>query len=73
MKEKMRSMTAQARMQAVVLTLLPPVFTLVLSKIDPDFLPRCIGTSQGIAILATAAVLQLFGWLTIRKILSVKP
>ena len=73
MEEKMRSMTAQARLQAVVLTLLPPVFTLVLSKIDPDFLPRCIGTSQGIAILATAAVLQLFGWLTIRKILSVKP
>lgn len=73
MREKMRSMTAQARLQAVVLTLLPPAFTAVLSKIDPGFLPRCIGTAQGIAILATAAILQLLGWLTIRKILSVKP
>lgn len=73
MREKLRSMTAQARLQAVVLTLLPPVFAAVLSKIDPDFLPRCVGTTPGRAILATAAFLQLLGWLTIRKILSVKP
>lgn len=73
MREKLRSMTAQARLQAIVLTLLPPVFAAVLSKIDPDFLPRAIGTAPGRAILITAAILQLLGWLTIRKILSVKP
>lgn len=73
MREKLRSMTAQARLQAVVLTLLPPVFAAVLSKIDPDFLPRCTGTTPGRVILASAALLQLLGWLTIRKILSVKP
>ena len=73
MKEKMRSMTAQARLQAVVLTLLPPVFAGVLSKIDPYFLPRALGTAPGKAILAVAAVLQFLGWLTIRRILAVKP
>jgi tight adherence protein B len=73
MEEKMRSMTAQARLQASVLTLLPPVFVAVLSKVDPDFLPRCTGTVQGKGILAIAGFLQLLGWLTIRKILSVKP
>jgi tight adherence protein B len=73
MKEKMRSMTAQARLQAVVLTLLPPVFAGVLSKIDPDFLPRILGTVQGKAILTIAAFLQVLGWLTIRRILTVKP
>lgn len=73
MQEKMRSMTAQARLQAVVLTLLPPVFAAVLSKIDPGFLPRCLGTAPGIAIIAASAMLQILGWLTIRKILSVKP
>jgi len=73
MEEKMRSMTAQARLQAYVLTLLPPVFVAVLSKVDPDFLPRCTGTAQGKGILAVAGFLQLLGWLTIRKILSVKP
>lgn len=73
MREKMRSMTAQARLQAIVLTLLPPVFAAVLSKIDPGFLPRCLGTAPGIAILTASAILQILGWLTIRKILSVKP
>jgi len=72
MREKMRSMTAQARLQAAVLTLLPPVFTGVLSKVDPDFLPRIVGTVQGKAILMIAAFLQFLGWLTIRKILAVK-
>jgi tight adherence protein B len=73
MKEKMQSMTAQARLQATVLTLLSPAFAAVLSKIDPAFLPRALGTAQGKAILAAAAFLQFLGWLTIRKILSVKP
>lgn len=73
MREKMRSMTAQARLQAAVLTLLPPAFVGVLSKIDPDFLPRVLGTPQGKAILAISALLQFLGWLTIRKILAVKP
>jgi tight adherence protein B len=72
MQEKMRSMTAQARLQASVLTFLPPAFIAMISRIDPDFLPRCLGSVQGKAILAAAGVLQALGWLTIRKILSVK-
>ncbi len=72
MDEKMRSMTAQARLQACVLTLLPPVFIAMLSRIDSAFLPRCLGSAQGKAILAVAGLLQFLGWLTIRKILSVK-
>lgn len=73
MREKMRSMTAQARLQAVVLTLLPPVFAGLLSKIDPEFLPRVLGTLQGKTILGISALLQFLGWLTIRRILAVHP
>jgi len=71
--EKLRSMTAQARLQALVLTLLPPAFAVALSKVDPGFFPNLLGTSQGKAILAIAASLQVLGWVTIRKILSVRP
>jgi tight adherence protein B len=71
--EKLRSMTAQARMQALVLTLLPPAFAVVLSKVDPGFFPNLLGTPQGKAIMATAFTLQILGWVTIRKILSVRP
>ena len=47
-------------------------FVALLSGIDPAFLPRCLSSVQGKAILAAAAVLQALGWLTIRKILSVR-
>lgn len=73
MEEKLRSMTAQARLQALVLTLLPPAFAIVLSMIDPGFFPNLLGTPQGKAILSIAFVLQVLGWITIRKILSVRP
>ena len=71
--EKLRSMTAQARLQAVVMTLLPPAFAVALSKVDPGFFPDLVGTPQGKSIMAIAFVLQILGWITIRKILSVRP
>lgn len=73
MEGRMKSTTAQSRMQAVVLTLLPPGFILALSRIDPGYLPRCLGTAPGIAMLAASAVLQAAGWLCIRKIMAGKP
>lgn len=71
--EKLRSMTAQARLQALVLTLLPPAFLVALSKIDPGFLANLLGTPQGKAIMATSILLQTLGWVVLRKILSVRP
>jgi tight adherence protein B len=71
--EKLRSMTAQARLQALVLTLLPPAFAVAISKVDPGFFPNLLGTPQGKAILAIACTFQVLGWITIRRILSVRP
>ena len=72
MRETLHSMTAQARLQAVVLTLLPPGFAAVLSLIDPGFLPNLFGTLFGKAILAAVSVLLVTGWLVIRMILSAR-
>ena len=71
--EKLRSMTAQARLQALVLTLLPPVFAAALSMVDRGFFPNLLGTPQGKTIMTIVFVLQVMGWITIRKILSVRP
>src|SRR3972149_2233752 len=62
---------SQAMLQALVLTLLPPGFIAVLSQIEPEYLARCRETSAGKTILAIAGVLQLLGWLSIRRIMSV--
>ena len=69
-EEKMRSMTAQARLQALVLTMLPPGFIAVLSKIEPEYLARCRETVVGKTILAITVGLQLLGWLVIRRIMA---
>ena len=69
-QNKMRSLTAQARLQALVLTLLPPGFIAVLSKIDPGYLSRCRDSGAGKTILAIAGALQLLGWLCIRRIMA---
>ena len=71
--EKLRSMTAQSRLQAIVLTMITPIFTVILSRIDSSFFPNLIGTPQGRMILAVSVILQFLGWLTIRKVLSVRP
>lgn len=68
--ERLRSMTAQARLQAGVLTLLPPAFAAAIAAVDPEYLPRILGTPQGQAILAASGFLQIAGWIVIRKILS---
>ncbi len=68
--ERLRSMTAQARLQALVLTLLPPGFIAVLARIEPQYLTRCLETTAGRTILAAAGTLQLLGWLTIRRIMG---
>ncbi|HEX9190959.1 MAG TPA: type II secretion system F family protein, partial [Candidatus Deferrimicrobiaceae bacterium] len=73
MQEKLRSMTAQARLQAVVLTLLPPCFAAALSCIDPGYLPVLFGTLPGKAILVVVFFLLVAGWLVIRRILSTRP
>lgn len=71
-EERMHSMTAQARLQAIVLSLLPPGFIGVLSKVDPEYLDRCLRTGAGRSILAIALVLQVLGWISIRRIMTVK-
>ena len=73
MREKVRSMTAQARLQAVVLTLMPPAFAAVLSLMDPGYIPTLFGSTPGKAILVAVSVLLAMGWLVIRKILSARP
>jgi tight adherence protein B len=69
-QNKMRSLTAQARLQALVLTLLPPGFIAVLSRIDPEYLSRCRDSGAGRTILGIAGALQLLGWICIRRIMA---
>jgi len=72
-RERLLSLTAQARLQAVVLSLLPPAFVAGVSAVDPRYLPAMLGTFRGRAILILCAVLEAAGWLVMRRILAEEP
>lgn len=64
--------TAQGRLSQVVLGLLPVVFALVVSVINPDYIMVLIREQQGHTLIAMAIILQVIGFLFIRKIIAIK-
>ncbi len=64
-----RALSAQARLQARVLLLLPPGLGLVLHALDPTSMRLLWTTSAGIQVLTAVLVLELIGLLWIRRLL----
>ncbi|HET9644231.1 MAG TPA: type II secretion system F family protein [Burkholderiaceae bacterium] len=71
MEGKIRALTAQGKLQAVVVGLLPVVLIAVLNKMEPQAMGLMFTTRIGWATLAVIALLEFFGVLIIRKIVSV--
>ncbi len=69
-QRKITSMTAQGRLQGIVLGLLPLVLLLVFFVLDPSLI-QFFSTPKGIILLIIVLLLETFGYLTIRKIMSI--
>lgn len=69
-RQRRKALTAQGRLQAVALTILPCALVAALSMVDPQFFPRLTGTPAGKTILALSATLTGIAWVVIRKILG---
>jgi tight adherence protein B len=66
-----RSLTAQQRFSATVLLLLPFVVGLVVYAMNPTYMSLLWQNTCGIAMLITALVLMLIGYLLIQRIIAV--
>ena len=64
--------TAQGQASGDALTLIPLFVGGALALIDPDFVPTLVGDPLGRAMLGSALVLQLVGYLWIWRILKVE-
>ncbi|HET9532920.1 MAG TPA: type II secretion system F family protein [Blastocatellia bacterium] len=64
--------TAQGRMTLYLLTALPPATALLMFVVNPDYISRLFTDPLGHKFLAAAAVLQVVGYLVIRKIIRIK-
>ncbi|MCG3150761.1 MAG: hypothetical protein GEEBNDBF_00022 [bacterium] len=71
-KGEIATLTAQGKLQGIILTLLPPAMMLGIYGMAPDFMSPLFTTLPGKLMLAWAFLLQLMGGFMIFKIVDIK-
>jgi len=71
MEDKIRSLTAQGKLQAWVVGALPLLLMFALNKLEPAAMHLMFTTPTGWVALVVIALLEFFGVLVIRKIVSI--
>jgi len=71
LEAKVKALTAQGRMQAIVLGGLPFFLAAILSKINPELMQPLFNTPQGTVILFIALIFWVVGIYLIRKVINI--
>lgn len=71
MEGKIRSLTAQGKLQGLVMTFLPVILATILSFMEPDAMSLLFTTPTGWGVLGVIAVMEVLGYLAIRKITTI--
>ncbi|HEX9745712.1 MAG TPA: type II secretion system F family protein [bacterium] len=71
-KGEINTLTAQGKLQGIILTLLPPAMCVGIYMMAPDFMSPLFTTMLGKLMLGVAFVLQMIGGFMIRKIVDIK-
>jgi tight adherence protein B len=71
MEGKIRALTAQGKLQAWVVGALPLGLMFVLAKMEPEAMSLLWTTRIGLAAIVLIALLEFFGIVLIRKIVSI--
>jgi tight adherence protein B len=69
---QVRTYTAEGRLSLYFLTGTPPVIAVVLYFLNPNYLQRLLDDPVGPHLIGGAILLQLIGYLVIRKIVNIK-
>lgn len=68
----LRVQTAQAKLSASIVTVMPFILVALFSLMSPDFLAPFFSSVSGLAVLALALTMQLAGVLIVRRVLKVE-
>ncbi len=71
MEGKINSLTAQGKLQGMVMTFLPVVLGIILYFMEPDSMILLFTTPTGWAVLAVIVVMEALGYFAIRKITTI--
>jgi tight adherence protein B len=72
LKGEIKTLTAQGRMTAIVISLLPVGVALIVSFLNPDYMIPLFTQTAGQAMLAFAVLIELIGIVIIRKIIQIE-
>lgn len=71
MEGKIRALTAQGKLQGIVVALLPFGMILVLDQMEPEAMAPMFHSLAGWLVLGVILIMELLGWFMIRKIVSI--
>ncbi len=71
MEGKIESLTAQGKTQGLFMGFLPVLVGIGLSFLDPESMSKLVSTTIGYVVLAVMVVMQVMGFIFIRKITSI--
>jgi tight adherence protein B len=71
-KGEVNTLTAQGKLQGIILTLLPPAMCVAIYMMSPDFMKPLFTTLMGKAALGVAFLLQMMGGFMIKKIVEIR-
>jgi tight adherence protein B len=72
LQQHVKAITAEGRLVGGILLALPFVFYFILYLINPGYASQLTSTPEGRYLLAGGLFMQFLGWVTIRRIVSVK-
>jgi tight adherence protein B len=71
MEGKIKALTAQGKMQGIIMTALPLFLMLILTYMEPEAMQPLYHTMMGWAVLAIVAVMEVIGYVAISKITTI--
>jgi tight adherence protein B len=71
-RAEVRALTAEGRLSALILGLLPPVAGLMLFSFAPDYMKTLFEETVGIVAVIGAGVLAVLGWFWLQKIIDIE-
>jgi tight adherence protein B len=72
MKDELRSLTAQGKMSAWVISLLPVILGFSLNMMNPEYFSPMLTHPLGWFLLSMGAISGIIGWLIIQKIVNIE-